>query len=211
MRILLDGSHCEDLDATTIGEAIEAACERAQQLGRIVVQIAVNQRTVDAEALSDPNYIGSTASEVALTSLEPKELLLKSLELGTDAVLAANERFEDAARSIQAGEPDKATTSLQEGIELWQTIDEHVLREAVPMVQAVSTDAPPEREFKALVEQLEDALGSIKKAVRSGDLAALSDSLLYEFPETSQQWVHFFEACTKAVTSEVKDTMKEQP
>ena len=200
MRILLDGSHCKDLDATTVGEAIEAACNRAQQLGRVVIQVDVNQRTLEPDQLRDPETISSTAEEVALTSLEPVGLLRQTLALGVDALQAANERFAMAAHAIQAGEAEKATTSLKEGIEFWQTVDEHVLREAVPMVQQLSTNAPPKSEFDALVSELEDALGSIKQAISSGDLAALSDSLLYEFPDTSQRWVQFFEACTKAIS-----------
>lgn len=211
MRILLDGSQCDDLNATTIGEAIEGAYERARQLGRIVVQVDVNERTLDAEELGDPRVIGTVADEVALTSLEPAGVLLSSLELGMQALTAANEQFAEAARSIQAGEPDKATAPLQEGIELWRTVDEHVLREAVPMVLDTSANAPSKSEFEGLLAELQGALGSIKQTISSGDLAALSDSLLYEFPVTAERWVRFFEECTKALTRVEDDLMKGSP
>jgi hypothetical protein len=206
MRIILDGSQCENLNPTTIAEAIEGGCERAHQLGRIVVQIDVDDHTMDAAELVDPTITSGTAEAVALTSLEPSEVLVAALELGRNAIEAANEQFALAARSLQAGETVQATAPLQEGLELWQTLDEHVLREAVPTVLANAPGAPTEEDFSRLVGELEKSLNTIKQAVASGDHTALSDSLLYEFPETTRSWIEFLTRCSDALSTREQET-----
>ena len=206
MRITLDGNTCEDLDASTIAEAIEGGCTLAHEAGRIVVQVDVDERTLDVAELGDPEFTGGRAETVALTSLEPREVLLASLELGTNAVDAANERFALAAHALQAGNAGEAAAPLQEGLELWQTLDEHVLREAVPTVLNSTPGAPTHDEFNALVQALEEALATIRQAIGSGDSSALSDSLLYEFPETATRWTDFFSKCTKALDGSGQDT-----
>ncbi len=206
MRITLDGSQCEDLNPTTVAEAIEGGCARAHQLGRIVVQIEVDDRTLDAAELGDPIITAGTAEAVALTSMEPTEVLKATLDLGRNAVEAANEQFAEAARHLQAGETAQATAPLQEGLELWQTLDEHVLREAVPAVLASGPNAPTEEAFGRLVAELEIALKTIKQAVASGDLTALSDCLLYEFPETTKSWIEFLTRCSNALGTKEQET-----
>jgi hypothetical protein len=199
MRVTLDGTQCKDLDAATIGEAIELGCAQAHELGRIVVQIEADQRTLEAAELGDQSITDGTADVVALTSLEPREVLLASLDLGSNAVLAANEQFALAARSLQGGDAQEATAPLQEGLELWQALDEHVLREAVPTIIESVEDGPSMEEFTGLVQELEKALDSIRQAIGNGDTSALSDSLLYEFPDTAQRWTDFFAKCTDAL------------
>jgi hypothetical protein len=206
MRITLDGSQCENLNPTTIAEAIEGGCERAHQLGRVVVQIDVDDRTVDPSELGDPEFTTGTADAVALTSLEPSEVLVVSLDLGRKAIEAANEQFGLAARALQAGDTAAATPLLQEGLELWQTLDEHVLREAVPTILANAPGAPTTEVFGSLVGELETALKTIKQAIAAGDFTALSDCLLYEFPETTGRWNDFLTKCSEALGEGKSDT-----
>lgn len=200
MRITLDGSHCENLNPATIGEAIESGCQRAHELGRVVVQIDVDDRTLDAAELGDPEVTSGTAEAVALISLEPAEVILASLELGRNAIAAADEQFALAARALQSGAADEAVTPLGEGLELWQTLDENVLRETVPAVLAEAGDEALQTAFKSLVSELETALKTIREALGAGDPAALSDSLLYEFPETTARWTGFLSRCTETLT-----------
>ena len=199
MHITLDGNTCEDLEASTIGEAIEVACNRAHEAGRIVVQVDVDDRTLDASELGDPQITSGTAGKVALTSLEPRAVLRASVDLGINAVEAANERFRTAAQALQSGKRDDAHEPLQEGLELWQTLDEHVLREAIPTVLMTIAGTPGQEAFGALVEELEQALSTIRAAMVAGDGAALSDSLLYEFPGTAERWKDFFSKCLEAL------------
>ena len=91
-------------------------------------------------------------------------------------------------------------------MELWQTLDEHVLREAVPTVLESTPGAPPHDEFDTLLQELEKALATIKQAIGSGDSSALSDSLLYEFPETATRWTEFFSKCMEALGENGQNT-----
>ena len=205
MHITLDSNPCDCTEATTVGEAIEFACQAAHQQGRIVVQVDVDGRTLDAAELGDPKMNASTAETIALTSLAPRQVLAASLDLGMHAIEAANERFAAAAHALQSGDTAEATAPLQEGIELWQTLDEHVLREAVPTILHTMMEPADAEEFDALVKSLHTELASLHAAISSGDPSALGDALLYEFPETAARWKTFFTKCMDAVKTKEQD------
>ena len=199
MRITLDGNPCDCPQATTVGEAVESACQTAHQQGRIVVQVDVDGRTLDAAELADPQTNGATAESVALTSLEPRQVLAASLDLGLHAIEAANEQFAIAAHALQSGSAADATAPLQEGLQLWQTLDEHVLREAVPTILHTMMEPSDAEQFEGLVKSLHSELASLHAALTSGDPSSLGDALLYEFPETAARWKAFFDRCAEAV------------
>jgi len=199
MRITLDGNPCDCPQATTVGEAVESACQTAHQQGRIVVQVDVDGRTLDAVELGDPDMTGATAETVDLTSLEPRQVLAASLDLGLHAIEAANEQFAAAAHALQSGSAPDATAPLQEGLQLWQTLDEHVLREAVPTILHTMMEPADAEEFEGLVKSLHAELASMHGALTTGDPSSLGDALLYEFPETAARWRTFFERCAVAV------------
>lgn len=199
MRILIDG-HDSGLTAETVPEALERGMNAVDSSGRIVVEIALDDQPLDAEELGNGSYENLSAKTVALTSLAPNDLLLATFELGRNAIEAAQQHFHAAAKMIQSGNDANAMNELHEGIDLWCTIDQTVFREAVPRIADFGDDQTPDG-LERHVQELKDALESIRAAIESSDFAGLSDALMYEFPETSAGWSKFLGHCSEVVTN----------
>lgn len=204
MRVLLDGTKCT-FSAETIATAIEQGVEQAHSLGRVVVQIEVDKQTMELEQLQDQNYTKQRASEVSLTSLTEHELLLSSLDLGQNAIEVAQEHFTRAAQLIQTGNTPLAMQEMSHGIELWQTVEETVFREAVPQIG--HPDIPSKLEIH--ISNLRTALSTVQSAINTGDMVSLGDILLYEFPDTSREWARFLESCAAYLNENATPTEHE--
>ena len=181
MRILLDGTPCE-LQVGSIRDAVEQVTEQALASGRVIIQVDVDGREMDP-------------GELAFSSLTPDELLLATFELGEQAIESAQTSFEQAATLIQSGEGEKALDELRKGIDLWKTVEETVLREAVPELEG------QEAALEDRIEDLRASLNSIREAMMSRDMTALSDALLYEFPRTSAECSSFLKECSDSINT----------
>ena len=190
MRVLLDGTKCT-FSADTIAKAIEQGVEQAHALGRVVVQVEVDAQPLELEQLQDQAYTSRAAGEVCLTSLTEQELLLSSLDLGQNAIEVAQEHFTKAARLIQTGNTPEAMQEMSQAIDLWQTVEETVFREAVPQIRQPEID----RQLEIHIGNLRSALSTVQTAINAGDMESLGDILLYEFPDTSREWTRFLEGC----------------
>ena len=190
MRILFDGTPCT-FSADTIGEAVAQGTEHANSAGRVIIEISVDGQTLDIE---DGIQEDAVAEEISFTSLTPDELLLATLELGERAIESAQENFNRAAQLIQSGDRAQAHLELKQGIDLWKTVEETVFREIIPEIP---------HQDKALgdrVSELRNSLDAIMTAIANNDVAALSDTLLYEFPRTSAGCASFLKQCSETVT-----------
>jgi hypothetical protein len=199
MRILIDGND-SGLTAETVPEALEHGMNAVDSSGRIVVEIALDGNPLDGDQLENGAYENISAETITMISLAPNELLLATFELGRNAIEAAQKHFHSAAEMIQSGNDANAMNELHEGIELWCTIDQTVFREAVPRIADFSGDQTPDG-LERHVNELKEALESIRTAIESSDFAGLSDALMYEFPETSAGWSTFLGHCSQVVTS----------
>jgi len=197
MRILIDGND-SGLTAETVPEALEQGMNAVDAAGRIVVEISLDDHPLDANQLENGAYETLSAETVSMMSLAPNELLLATFELGRNAIDAAQKHFHSAAEMIQSGNDANAMNELHEGIDLWCTIDQTVFREAVPKIAELGDDRTP-KGLERHVNELKDALESIRTAIESSDFAGLSDALMYEFPETSAGWSTFLGHCSQAV------------
>ena len=194
MRILLDGTECAGA-ADSVGAAVGLGMDEARDRGRVVVQIDVDGRTLAIEQLHDAGFLSGGAEVVEVTSLTEREMLLAALELGRNAIEVSQGHFTRSAELIQAGDQATALVELGNGIELWRTIEETVFRDAVPRVPLASLEA----RLGTHLAELRTALETMSTAVGTGDLVALSDALMYEFPRTSATWTEFLGECMRSV------------
>ena len=208
MRILLDGTECPGA-ADSVGAAVELGMDEAREQGRVVVQIDVDGRTLAMEQLQDAGFLSGGAELVEVTSLTEREMLLAALELGRNAIEVSQVHFTRSAELIQAGDRPAALAELGTGIELWRTVEGTVFRDAVPKVPLASLEA----RLETHLAELRTALETMSTAVGTGDLVALSDALMYEFPRTSATWTEFLGECIRSVEEQGTrtGTEEEQP
>ncbi|MEC8734642.1 MAG: hypothetical protein VXX86_06680, partial [Planctomycetota bacterium] len=195
--------------ADSIGAAMELGMDQARDRGRVVVQIDVDGRPIAMEQLRDEGFLSEGAELVEVTSLTEREMLLAALELGRNAIEVSQVHFTRSAELIQAGDRPAALAELGTGIELWRTVEGTVFRDAVPKVPLASLEA----RLETHLAELRTALETMSTAVGTGDLVALSDALMYEFPRTSATWTEFLGECMRSVEEQGTrtGTEEEQP
>lgn len=195
MHILFDGTQC-DFSANTLGEAVTRAVDHASTTGRVIIEVSVDGQAVDIDSGFQEDM---TPTEVAFTSLTPDELLLATLDLGERAIESAQRNFDRAAELIQAGDSVQAHQELKQGIDLWKTVEETVFREVI------SEMPHQDQALDERIAELRTSLNSIMEAIAKNDLAALSDTLLYEFPQTSEGCTSLLKACSATITEAMTD------
>lgn len=188
---------------------MELGMDQARDRGRVVVQIDVDGRPIAMDQLRDEGFLSEGAELVEVTSLTEREMLLAALELGRNAIEVSQVHFTRSAELIQAGDRPAALAELGTGIELWRTVEGTVFRDAVPKVPLASLEA----RLETHLAELRTALETMSTAVGTGDLVALSDALMYEFPRTSATWTEFLGECMRSVEEQGTrtGTEEEQP
>ena len=111
MRTTLDGQPC-DFNATSAAEAIDRASTMAADAGRLVIQINVDDRALTEAEIANRADLSDSVQHIEITSLEPQQLLAKTLALGAETIQAAGDLFAQAAASIQSGAVNEAAAPL---------------------------------------------------------------------------------------------------
>lgn len=180
MQILLDDVPC-DLDAATVGEAVMAAAALAEGQGRLIVDVMVD----GARWAEGPSLGGGPASVVALRTAEPSVLVRDTFAQAGEALAEADALQRAAAESLQSDHGPDAMDKLGAAMEIWEAVREAIVNgSALAALDLGASHAGLEQAVQLLQEKLEGLRGALHR----GDLVAISDTLLYEFPEVVARW-----------------------
>ena len=80
------------------------------------------------------------------------------------------------------------------------------MHDSIPLTIQRHPELIAQEEFDSLIADLQAALGTIQRGLAEKDLAAVSDTLLYEFPMTAGKWTAFL-----ARTAEALETAGSSP
>lgn len=180
MQILLDQVPCE-LDAATVAEAVLAAAALARSQGRLIVDVSVDG-TRWTEELSAPS---APASIVALTSAQPTVLVRETFAQAADALAEADSLQRAAAESLQSDRGLAAMDMLAGAMAIWEGVREAIVNGSA--IGGLNLDAQGAG-LDAAVALLHGKLDALRGALHQGDLVAVADVLLYEFPEVVARW-----------------------
>lgn len=180
MQILLDDVTCE-LDAATVAEAVLAAAALARSQGRLVVDVIVD----GTRWTEDPSAPSAAASVVALTSAQPAVLVWETFAQAVEALAEADSLQRAAAESLQSDRALAAMDKLAGAMAIWEGVREAIVNGAA--IAGLDLAAPGAG-LDAAVTLLHDKLEALHGALRQGDLVAVADALLYEFPEVVTRW-----------------------
>ncbi len=187
MRILLDDTPC-DLKAKTVGEAIDAAAEVARRLGRLIVEVTVDDTPWAEGKLSSPKHLEASAEVVRLTSAEPRKLVNEAFADAADALADANELQKEAARLVQSDQYTVSMDKLNEALSIWLSVQEAIVKGSRIVGIDLDDVIVGERSINASISRLNEWLLVIRDALTDSDQIALADTLLYELPEVVGEW-----------------------
>ena len=90
MQILLDDIPC-NVEARTVGEAIEGGADLARDRGRLIVDVTVDGSQLSEADLASPAQQTRTAQVVRLVTADPVELVRQTLDDAREALAEADE------------------------------------------------------------------------------------------------------------------------
>ncbi len=189
MQILIDDLPC-DMDANTVGEAIEGAADLARERGRLIVDVTVDgARWTQAELASTRRH-AQTAQVVWFSSAEPTELVRHTFAAAVDALTEADELQREAAELLQSDKGTVAMDKLGEAISIWLGVQEAIVSGTQLLGLDLETVTIGDKPFPEATRRLINRLDAVRSGLKQSNQIELADTLLYEFPPIVEEWRH---------------------
>ncbi len=184
MRVMLDG-HCLDEQSDTLRDALALASGRAEQLGRLILEVHADGQPLEPEALGTPEAHAGPIDELSLVSAEPNAFGLNILHESAAAIDQALGMQTQAADLMEQGDSAQAFKSLSGALAMWDMV-----QQAVGQTQgfAPPADAQTAAEVDGHIAKLRDELQAVRKAIESQDWSTLGDTLRFDLAELGQSW-----------------------
>lgn len=184
LRVMLDGE-CVAESSPNLAEALQAASTRAQERGRLILEVLADGQPLPGSSLDEPLSHPQPISELSLTSADPSAFALNILHEAAEAIDQAKDSQSVAADLLEQGDATQAFEKLSTGLQLWDMIHQVVER---TLAIAPPTRAEDRESVDQHVVQLRDRLNDLRDSVNTQDWAALSDLIRYDMAELAQAW-----------------------
>ena len=187
MQILLDEVPC-NVDAGTIGEAIESARDLARDRGRLIVDVTVDGSRLTEADLASHRRHDEAASIIRFTSADLVELVSHTFEDAEDALAEAGELQQEAAELLQSDQHTVSMDKLGEAVSIWLSVQEAVVKGTQAIGLDLDTLHVGGASFQDMIHRLNECLKTVRRGLQDRDEVTLADTLLYEFPQIVEQW-----------------------
>jgi len=201
MKLWLDEQDCP-CDATTIGEAIAEGAARAQERGRLVVEVAVDGVVWNDEAFNDPDIVTSEADEVRLVSTDRVRMVVSVMD---DAIRTLDEienRQLIAADQLDAGDHATGMASVGEAVGLWSAIHQAINLSGDVVSLRLDEPLDPIGPPMPVLNELTTCLGNLKTSIVRQDVVVIGDVLRYEMPDVLDRWRQLLRGLRERVLEE---------
>ncbi|MEY3022997.1 MAG: hypothetical protein RIS86_2195 [Planctomycetota bacterium] len=187
MRITLDDFETT-LQARTVGAALEEAAGIVGRNGRMIVEVEVDGAAWTEEDLANPEFASRPAGELRIGTAHPAELLRDTFAHAAEAVLNAEEIQRNAAKLLQANRTREGFDGLLQALAIWGSAQTAVSRGLELGVLSRESVGARGIDLDGAIAALDARLRTLRDAMAAADQTAVSDCLLYEFPETSRRF-----------------------
>jgi hypothetical protein len=182
----------------TIAAALHAARCSAESRGRVVVEVAVDGRTLDGLALAAPPDTASPTAELRCRSADPRALVAASFRDAAEGLLDAITDQDAAADAIARGRFDLAMPRLTAAVAAWttarQVLDQGAALLAIDLnILTVALDGA-ETPVARAVAGLAAALTELRRCLTAQDWCGLGDVLAYDLCDQGEVWRRTFTA-----------------
>jgi hypothetical protein len=190
----MDGQTISE-DAAGVAQALELARHKADELGRLVIEVLADGRPA-ADLLDRLPQDPAGVAELGVTTADKSLFLRETLFDARDALDRTRADQQAAAGLVDSGEVAQALGSLRSIVEGWQLVRSVVDQAAtlldIPLHQLRSNDTPGDEIIRALANDLV----ALRDAVSREDWSALSDTLACDLDARAEQWLGLIAALT---------------
>lgn len=187
MRVWLDETEC-DFHPDSVAQAIEYGAEVAERQGRLIIDVQVDGASWTESQIEQSRQLAAPAEEVRMLSSDPVELVRHTWSDAAEALAEADARQREAAHMIQADRNTEAMEQLSEVIDVWGSVQKAVSLGSQALaidLDQESIEGTPVTEY---VERLGQQLRTLRDALQQEDPIGVSDTLLYDLPQTIADW-----------------------
>ncbi|MCZ6834345.1 MAG: hypothetical protein O7G85_01090 [Planctomycetota bacterium] len=188
MRVLLDGDLLNDLTVSTVGEAMSVASDVMESQGRMIVEVNVDGERWDERRIEQEMQNATEAGEVNLTSCDRNHLVADAYRDAAESLTEADALQREAADHIQAAKSAEAMNSLNQAVEIWQSVQRAVLMGLQITTSEKAKTADIQDRLTMPIDRLNQHLTIIRDALQCDDPVGVSDTLLYDMPDVIQEW-----------------------
>ncbi|MEM9064307.1 MAG: hypothetical protein AAGB51_02330 [Planctomycetota bacterium] len=197
MQSYIDG---EPFGATraTVAAALADGAALAEERGRIVVEIEVDGQSLTGDDLVNPSDTEGAASEIRLTTAEPRSLVGVTLAEASEAIGVSAATHTRAATLLHQGDQDGAAEAIGEVLGTW-----HAVRAAFDHgAQLLGEDLLGELEnASAAAQSLSTHLDELRQAVQISDWTAVADTLEHDLGPQTEVWAGMLKSASERVLS----------
>ena len=188
MKIYMD-DQLQDLDAATVGGAIDEVSDIAARNGRMVVELTINGENMSGEMLEAIlDRIGVDGDELRMVTADPCELAVDVLGQIRGTISEIMGLQQEAADLLQQDDTSAAFEKLGQLISNWLNVQQ-AISQSTSLVGLKLDDIEVEGSpVSDLTNELLEQLRTLKELIEGKDMITLADVLEYEWPEVSEKW-----------------------
>lgn len=186
MKATLDGQSLT-IDRPSLAAALEAGVTSAREQGRIIVEVFLDGKPLQGDALGEPSDEEIKAEHIEMTSTDPSSLVRVTLFDAADAMDSAQDEHAACAEMIHRGDIGAAMGLLGQLLSTWQAVREAITQGGAAIGQPLSDfagDGKLDERTEALSKQLDD----LKRAVGNDDLSTVADLLEDDLRSEAGLW-----------------------
>lgn len=189
MRVFLDDELlAPDGAAESLAGALDLARDRAQSLGRLIVEVWADGLRVPGEDLSGEHPLPSPyASELRLVSESPRALVRSALVGAAAAVDEIKTAQQRAADSLLSGDTVAGVESLRDALDLWESV-RRALGDGASILGFDPRSPGVAGNVAGLLSELSVRLQEVGRLMQSRDWSALADELAFELSDHAEAW-----------------------
>jgi hypothetical protein len=197
MSVTVDQAPLEtdQLGLRTVGQVLSHLISR----NRLVVQLTIDGQEADLNQMSQLRSSPVNGRAIMIETVDPRAMALEILDK-VEAQLKEAEKFKtDAADLLQKNQTGKAMEKLTICFTAWQNAQQSIVGTAELMKLDLEQIQIENGKLTELLGQVSGQLQSIKSALENRDFVTLSDLLIYETTQTSDQWMSALSAVRRLI------------
>jgi hypothetical protein len=175
----------DELGLRTVGQLLSHI---QQKRNRLVVHVLIDGREPDLSRLGELRSAPLCNHTLFVETAEPRQMALDVFGDIESHLEEANRLRDDCVTLLRGGSTIKALEKLRGCFNTWQHAQESVLKVAQLLridLARITVDARP---FSDVLGEFTEQLKLIKFSLENRDFVALTDTLVYETAEMSDNW-----------------------
>ncbi len=187
----------QQLGLHTVGQVLS----HLQTVNRLVVHVLIDGEEPDLGNLSSTRKTLLDGHTLFIETADPQRLALDVLSEVEEQLQESDRLKGDAADLLRQNQSGKALEKLSGCFSIWQNAQESVLKTAQLLRIDLETVLVKGLPVTSMLQNFSQQLREITTALKHRDFVTLSDILLYETTQTTEDWAEALESMRATVQS----------